>query len=213
HDVIQLPFWALAGVSFHAALRTGRTDHWATLGLAIGLALWAKYFVAMLAVPLALFMLIDPHARRQFATPGPYIAIVTALIVASPHLLWLVQNDFLPFRYADARAAPSRGLFDHVLHPLEFLAGQLFFLVPALAIAGPLLRKTPERSADAYDVRIVTLLTFGPAATVTVLSLLTGRGTIAMWGYPLWLFLGLWIVMLMQPIARARLAWLVGAWA
>ena len=29
HDVMQLPFWALAGFSFHAALRTGRLLHWA----------------------------------------------------------------------------------------------------------------------------------------------------------------------------------------
>ncbi len=28
----------------------------------------------------------------------------------------------------------------------------------------------------------------------------SGRGTVAMWGYPLWLFLGLWIVL----AARSR---------
>src|SRR5262252_10376988 len=32
HDVVQLPFWALAGLSFHGALRTGRLVHWAVLG-------------------------------------------------------------------------------------------------------------------------------------------------------------------------------------
>src|SRR6266849_6816370 len=45
HDVIQLPLWALAGYAFHAALKRGRMVHWALLGLAIGSALWAKYFV------------------------------------------------------------------------------------------------------------------------------------------------------------------------
>src|ERR1700680_4443096 len=52
HDVIQLPFWALAGFSFHAALRGGKLVHWALLGLAIGFAFWAKYFVAMVIAPL-----------------------------------------------------------------------------------------------------------------------------------------------------------------
>src|SRR5262245_34299536 len=49
HDVIQLPLWALAGYAFHAGLRGGRLWHWLLLGLCIGIALWAKYFVVVLA--------------------------------------------------------------------------------------------------------------------------------------------------------------------
>src|SRR5436309_4860028 len=56
HDVIQLPFWALAGYAFHAGLRRERLWHWLLLGLVIGLALWAKYFGVVLATPLALFL-------------------------------------------------------------------------------------------------------------------------------------------------------------
>jgi 4-amino-4-deoxy-L-arabinose transferase-like glycosyltransferase len=218
HDVIQLPFWALAGTCFWAALRHGRLLHWIGLGLAIGLALWAKYFVVVLAVPLALVALLDRDARRALATPGPYVAAAVALLVAAPHLVWLVQNDFLPFRYAEARAAPSRGLLDHVVHPLQFAIGQLAFMLPALAIAVPLVlprggARAPA-SADAFDRRIVTLLAFGPAATVVALSLVSGRGTIAMWGYPLWLFLGLWIVLMAgTALDRVRLARLVATWA
>ena len=106
HDVIQLPLWALAGYAFHAALRHGRVSHWMLLGFAIGAALWAKYFVVVLAAPLALFLLFDRDARKALATPGPWIALAVALLVMAPHLLWLVHNDFLPFAYASARAAP-----------------------------------------------------------------------------------------------------------
>src|SRR5882762_8141134 len=51
HDVVQLPLWGLAGFALHAGLRHGRLWHWVLLGLAVGLALWAKYFVAMLMLP------------------------------------------------------------------------------------------------------------------------------------------------------------------
>jgi len=202
HDVIQLPFWALAGFAFHRALRDGETRQWLLLGLAVGLSLWTKYFVAVLAVPLAVFILIDPDARKSLATPGPYVALAAALVTMAPHLTWLVQNDFLPFAYAEHRALPSRGLIDHVWHPLQFALGQLVFLIPSLLIALPLFY--PRRSAneppvargpDAFDSRIVTLLAFGPMATVLALSAVSGRGTVAMWGYPLWLFLGVWLVM------------------
>ncbi len=208
HDVIQLPFWALAGYAFHRALRGGRILHWILLGLALGLSLWAKYFVAVLAAPLALFLLLDREARKSLATPGPYVAAAVALIVAAPHLLWLVNNDFLPFKYAEARAAPAQGLLDHILHPLGFAFAQLGFLLPALLIAASLWprRTAASATADAYDRRIVTVLAFGPMATVLALSAASGRGTIAMWGYPLWLYLGAWIVMAVGAVDRTRLA-------
>ena len=217
HDVIQLPFWALAGYAYWSALRFGRIGHWLLLGFAIGMAMWAKYFVVVLVCPLVLFALIDRDARRVFATPGPYAAIAVALAVMAPHLIWLVQNDFLPFRYADARSVPSRGLIDHVWHPFLFLIDQLGFMLPLLIISVPLLfpwEKKADRTSMDFDRRIVTLLAFGPAATVMALSLATGRGTIAMWGYPLWLFLGLWIVLVPgAALSRLRLTRLVTLWS
>jgi Dolichyl-phosphate-mannose-protein mannosyltransferase len=217
HDVIQLPFWALAGFAFRAGLRHGRIVDWLLLGFALGMALWAKYFMVVLAAPLALFLLIDRDARRALATPGPWLAAVVALVVMAPHLVWLVRNDFLPFAYASARAVPSHGVFDHVVHPLVFAASQIATLIPALLIAAPLRWPRPapaDAKVDAFDRRIVTLLAFGPAATLIALSLVSGRGLVAMWGYPLWLFLGLWIVMTLgAAIDRPRLARIVGVWA
>lgn len=216
HDVIQLPFWALAGVSFYAALRTGRLIHWALLGAALGLALWAKYFVIMLAAPLVLFLLLDGDARKTLATPGPYLTIAVAVLVTLPHLVWLVANDFLPFGYAAARAAPVRGWLDHLRHPLFFAAGQLLWLVPALLIALPLhyprTGATPPR-IERDDRRIVALLAFGPAALLIGGSAVSGRGLVTMWGYPLWLFLGLWIV-IAAPAAldRMRLGRIAVTW-
>ena len=125
HDVIQLPLWALAGYAFHAGLKQGRTIDWVWLGLAVGVSLWAKYFVVVLAVPLALFLLIDRDARKALATPGPWIAFALAALIMLPHLVWLVRNDFLPFAYASARAAPTRGLIDHVIHPVIFAGSQV----------------------------------------------------------------------------------------
>ncbi len=220
HDVDQLPFWALAGFAFHRALRGRQTADWLLLGLAVGLSLWAKYFVAALAIPLALFVFIDRDARKTLQTPGPYIALAAALITMAPHLVWLVTNDFLPLTYAEHRALPSRGLIDHVWHPLQFAIGQLYFLLPSLLIAAPLCFPRPRAgeaplaaSADAYDRRIVTLLAFGPMATVLAISALSGRGTIAMWGYPLWLFLGLWIVLVAQrALEGVRLTRLLAIW-
>src|SRR5262249_32160836 len=197
---IELPLWALAGYAFHAALRRGRLSHWLLLGVVLGLSLWAKYFVVVLAAPLALFLLLDRDARPALATPGPWIALVVALAIMTPHLVWLVRNDFLPFAYASAPAAPSRGLLDPVLHPLVFAVGRVALVRRALLLAAAVVWPRPAApdkappvtgKADAFDRRIVTLLAFGPAAATVAMSAVSGRGAIAMWGYPLWLFLGL----------------------
>jgi 4-amino-4-deoxy-L-arabinose transferase-like glycosyltransferase len=216
HDVIQLPFWALAGYAFHTALRRSDLGSWTLLGFAVGGAVWAKYFVIVLALPYALFMLFDRQARRAWATPGPWLSLLVALLVASPHILWLFQSDFLPFAYASHRAAPIRGWFDHVLHPSVFLGSQIFFLLPSLFIAAALFwpHEGKKSSIDPFDRRIVTLLAFGPALTMIALTTVTGRGAVAMWGYPLWLFLGLWLVMAARvSLDTARLTRIVGAWA
>ena len=221
HDVVQLPFWALAGFALHRALRGRRNADWLLLGLAVGLSLWAKYFVLVLALPMAVFVLTDRDARKNLATPGPYIAIAAALVTMAPHLVWLVQHDFLPFTYAEHRALPSRGLIDHVWHPLQFAISQLFFLIPSLLIALPLFIPRAQLSepplaaqADAFDRRIITWLAFGPIVTVLALSAVSGRGTVAMWGYPLWLYLGLWLVLAAQhALAGARLKRSFAVWA
>jgi hypothetical protein len=101
--------------------------------------------------------------------------------------------------------------------PRAVLVGQIVFIAPALLIAVPLVWPRAAGPAapagDAYDRRIVTLLAFGPAATTFALSLVSGRGIIAMWGYPLWLFLGLWMVMTLPKRARERFAPIAAAWA
>src|ERR1700683_5138912 len=166
HDVVQLPFWALAGYAFHAALRGKRLGHWLLLGFAIGGALWAKYFVLLLVLTYVLFLLFDREARRALATPGPYLALAVALIIIAPNLVWLFQTDFLPLTYGEARASPVRGWFDHFVHPAIFTVSQIYFALPSLFIAAALLWPRPlsrlQIAADSFDRRIVTVLAFGP---------------------------------------------------
>jgi hypothetical protein len=71
-----------------------------------------------------------------------------------------------------------------------------------------------KTAIDPFERRIVTLLAFGPALTTVALATISGRGVIAMWGYPLWLFLGSWLVLAARVrFDTARLAQIVGAWA
>jgi hypothetical protein len=105
----------------------------------------------------------------------------------------------------------------HFVHPATFSGSQIFFLIPSFFIASTLLFPRPMAqqhfAADSFDRRIMTLIALGPGISAIALSAISGRGAVAMWGYPLWLFLGLWIVMVAAPqltaerVNRVAIAW------
>ena len=126
HDVMQLPFWALAGYAFmrrssaggSAIGRSSASLLAARYGRNISSSCWRR--------PMRCSCCSIVQARRALATPGPWLALAIALLVALPHAIWLFHTDFLPFTYAEHRAAPVRGWFDHILHPALFAASQMF---------------------------------------------------------------------------------------
>ncbi len=220
HDVVQLPFWRSPATPFMRRSSAAGCCIGSCSGSLLAVRSGRNIFVVMLAVPYVLFMFADRDARRALATPGPWLALGVALLIAAPHVIWLFQTNFLPFAYASHRAAPVRGFLDHLWRPAQFAGSQIFFLVPALFIALAMFLPKPlpteparHDDADAFDRRIVALLAFGPALTTIALTAISGRGAVAMWGYPLWLFTGLWLVMA-APAAfdRLRITRLVVGW-
>ena len=218
HNVIQLPLWALVGYSFRMALNQNKFVYWLLLGLGIGLSFWAKYFFVVLVFPLVVFLVSDPTARKTLATRGPWVALIVALIVMSPHLFWLMNNYSLAFSYANGRSMSRTGIFSHVLYPTIFLLSQGIFMSLAVLIAMPLWSPLSSfrrqfKIGASLDKRIITLLAFGPGITVICLSMITGRGLLPAWGWPLWLFIGVWIVMYSHyTVNREQLTRVIALW-
>jgi hypothetical protein len=216
-DVCQLPLWALAGYSFWRALRDNFLRWWMLLALALAGAFWCKYFAVVLAIPLALFLLLDRNARARLATAKPYLAAAAFLLVLAPHLFWIWDNDFVSLKYVGVRAADNTGAIDHLKFPMQFAAWQAWYLLPALAIALPLMPRReakPDVEIDDFDRRIIALLALGPAVTLFCISLIAGRGVLPMWGYPLWLFLGIFIVVAAKTaVDCSRLTQIACLWA
>jgi hypothetical protein len=212
HDQMQLPFWALTGLFFWRAIVRGRITDWALAGLFLAGAFWSKYAAFALAATLGLVLLIDPFARRAWRTPGPYVMAAVFALVIAPNIWWLVNNDFMPFRYVDERAASAARWYQYFLFPLRWTGGQLAYLLPALALLAllylpraPIKRETAGDDA-AFNRRYVAALALGPFVVTTIVAALLGRQPIAMWGYPLWSFAPLAVLMFWPPaLAPAQL--------
>src|SRR5262249_20630355 len=125
----------------------------------------------------------------------------------APHLWWLVDADFPPFRYVDARAATATHWYQYVTFPLQWTVGQAWFLAPALALlalaAWPDGSAAPAESGDPrFARRLIAVLALGPFIITPVAALVLGRLPIAMWGFPLWSFAPLAILMWFPPQPR-----------
>src|SRR5688572_31648502 len=101
---MQLPFWALSALFFHRAIARGRALDWIAAGAMLALAFWSKYAAFALAISLALFLLIDPVARRSLRMSGPWLMAASFLVVIAPNAWWLVDSGFLPMQYVNDRA-------------------------------------------------------------------------------------------------------------
>lgn len=72
--------------------RTGALVDYALAGAAIGAGLVSKYsFFAVLASAFAAIAL-DARGRARLARPGAALAMATAFVVASPHIIWLIDR-------------------------------------------------------------------------------------------------------------------------
>src|SRR5262249_37512754 len=82
HDAPQPPLWAWIGLSAWRAVTRGGLVPWLGLGLAAGLGVLSKYSVVFLLAPVVAFVLVRPEARRRLRTPGPWLGLGVAMLLA-----------------------------------------------------------------------------------------------------------------------------------
>ena len=140
------------------------------------------------------------------------MAAVFAIVIA-PNVWWLVNNDFMPFHYVDDRAAGAARWYHYLLFPLHWTGGQLLYLLPALALLAllylprrPVKRRTGQTTTTRSTAAMSRALALGPFAVTTVVAAVLGRQPIAMWGYPLWSFVPLAVLMVWPPALEAGAA-------
>ncbi|MCC6996327.1 MAG: glycosyltransferase family 39 protein [Deltaproteobacteria bacterium] len=106
----------------------GRARRWLLVGLAFGLGLLAKYTLGLWLVGLALGLLASDR-RRVLATPGPWLALATALALLAPNLVWQARHgapalDFIASSHDAVRARFSRlavlAAQPVLMHPVGF---------------------------------------------------------------------------------------------
>jgi 4-amino-4-deoxy-L-arabinose transferase-like glycosyltransferase len=210
-NVLQIPFWALALGALLRALQDRKMRDWLWLGLWIGVCGYAKYSVALLAGLMGLFLLLDRDARFALKGAGPWVAAGVALLVLAPHLWWLHQHAYLPFKYAESRVVSGENWTSHLVNPLDFIGGQIpaliFMIALFLTVGRPRLDTSLARPQTwPFETRFAVWFTVLPLAVLVLASAVTGAAFKVMWATPFWSLAGASLLLLFPPVLNeARL--------
>jgi Dolichyl-phosphate-mannose-protein mannosyltransferase len=219
HNVLQLPIWALAGWVLYRAFVAKRIVDWIWVGVCFAVAFYAKYAVMLLIIPVVLFAIVDPVARRCWRTPGPYLAMLLCAVLLLPHAIWLVANDFSPIGFVTTKSEVATGLGDFARYLWQLVIaviGQTAVVLLMFAILqGPRrwqlapVSTSSERFARDYMMAIG----LGPLALTVAGCLFAAREIHSGWTWQFWPFLGLLLMTVWRPVIdRAALTRIVAAW-
>lgn len=207
-NTLMLATWALTNLSYYKAVTIQQWRYWLATGFCAGLAMLTKYEAPLLLISLCLFMVINPIARKNFATAKPYIAILICLTVFSPNLWWLVHQHFIALTYADNRLESHHikhisGFAAHIYQPTRFIIEQLLTVLPAFILAIPLLfSPRSKNNLSSFNWQFILIVGWGPFSLSVLLSVITGDWLNGMWALPFFSFFGIIIMAWWQPLIK-----------
>lgn len=163
---------------------------WICFGVSLGLTILSKYHAVLLVAGAFIFAVLDPRQQRWFRHPGPYLAMVIALVISLPVIIWNYENDWISFTFQGSRAGSGQSF---ELRPDRFLRsviGQSLWLAPWLWF--PLLkqliiafkkRKMEPAYAFTFSMSVLPIVLF------TLVSLWSRTGYHFHWQAPGYLML------------------------
>ncbi len=208
NNIVLAACWAAATLCFYHALRSDRLRWWAGLGLAMGLGFLTKYTMVLLIAPMIWVAIQERAAGRLLRRPGPYLAMAIASALFAPHAAWMVRTHFMTVEYAVERSASKAIFARHMSYPLLFALSQLGRILPVLFILQPLTswrwRAAELSDAGKRDRNFLLIMIMAPLGLLLVESGITGGQLREVWGWPLWTFTALLVLVAVRIRADAR---------
>ncbi|WEK51215.1 MAG: glycosyltransferase family 39 protein [Candidatus Kaistia colombiensis] len=135
-----------AAMAYFAARLTvdDRPRWWLAMGVATGLAMQSKYSGALFAAGFAGAVLAIPSLRRQLLRPWPWLALLIAILVFAPNLVWNQEHGWATFAKQGSRVTSNWSFAPHYL--MELVAAQFGLATPLIFGFGIWGLTTPARS-------------------------------------------------------------------
>jgi 4-amino-4-deoxy-L-arabinose transferase-like glycosyltransferase len=201
-NTVLMPLWAATTLWFLRAYATRSVVYAALAGAGAALAMMTKYWSVFLIAGLVLAALIDKRRGAYFRSAAPWVTVIVGAIVLSPHVVWLVQNNFAPFDYAVA-VHGAKSFATTLRDVFGYLGGSIAYV--ALPVALVLIAARPNKRALADmawpsdpDRRLVAAAFWAPLLLPALAALATGTAITSLWSMSAWTLLP---VLLLSPAA------------
>jgi len=194
-NVCQIPFWALTVYYCWQSFKDDKIQNWVLLGLFAALGVLSKYLFVYLLIGMQVFFIYYFKKNKKFNFKY-FIPIIVFLLVLSPHLLWLVDNDYKTITYGLKRTSLEGGiLLNHLIYPLKFAIKQIGITLPFFAMLSLILSNFNFKF-NKRDKKLVYLssITIVPILLMLLTSLILGANIRTMWMTPFYLFFGLFFI-------------------
>ena len=221
-NVLQFGLWAGASYFYYLALTKRYSWAWLLTACCLALGVLAKYYTLALVASMGIFLLCSVENRQYFATKMPYIAAGCFILLLVPHAVWLYHHHFITIAYVVQRVQTTSLIwYDRFFFLLDFVYCQLKVILPALLLLAIVrgttvghynTHTTNTHVARIFDQQFVWLVGFGPLLLSLLFIVILGRPMNGGWGTPLFSFLGIGCIMLLNPILQLRyMMWLTGS--
>ena len=199
-NVCQLPFWALTVYFCWQGVNKNDHNSWLLFGVFAALGFLSKYLFVYLLVSIDIF-LIYLIVKKKFNFKC-LISLLTFFLILSPHLIWLVENDYVTLTYAISRTGmEEKNFLNHLTNPIIFLAKQIGILLPFFIIFLFSISKFKKKitlNLKSKKMIFLIIINITPLLLMFFTSLFFGVKIRTMWMTPFYLFSGVLLVYIFQ---------------
>tara|TARA_Y100000591_G_scaffold331788_2_gene366805 strand:+ start:59 stop:1432 length:1374 start_codon:yes stop_codon:yes gene_type:complete len=204
-NISQLPFWSLSLYFTWRCIKNDNLPDFIFLGIFLSLGILSKYLFIYLAAGIKFLFIFLLIKGKQIDLLKVFLTGFISLLILSPHLLWLFENNFSTLAYGLERTGGIGKFSDHIIYPTIFIIKQLGILIPFILLCYTLINKFKPK-INFQDSKIIfsffTILV--PIILMIITSFIMGAKIRTMWMTPFYLGAGIIIIEIFKNYIHIR---------
>ena len=202
-NICQLPFWSLTVYYSWKIYSEKKIElkECLLLGIFAGIGFLSKYLFIYLLISIKFLFLYSIFIKKDMKYQPQYLLpSIVFLIILIPHLIWLMNNDYITLKYGIHRTGFNEpSITDHFKYPIIFVGKQIGILIPFFILIFLLISKF-KFNLKFNDKKLLFLLGINllPIIFIFLTSLILGAKIRTMWMTPFYLFMGTLFIYIFQ---------------